>query len=86
MNKRRMDRMITLKDAIRIAKERNNNFNAYQEYEDAYEFFVDDGEITAGGGGRCCIIEKADGKILPWAIYFMDADRSIVEIGEPVHI
>lgn len=77
--------MITLQEAIAIAKKWNNKFDAYQEYEDAYEFFVDDGEITVGGNHEC-IINKENGKKIPWALYFMDADRNIVKVGEPVKI
>ncbi len=76
--------MITLKDAIKIAEEWSSKFDAYQEYEDAYEFYVDDGIITVGGAERNLIIDKSTGKRIPWAMYFMDADREIVELGEPV--
>ncbi len=76
--------MITLKDAIKFAEEWSSKFDAYQEYEDAYEFYVDDGIITVGGAERNLIIDKSTGKRIPWAMYFMDADRKIVEIGEPV--
>ena len=78
--------MITLQEAINMAKKWNPKYDAYQEYEDAFEFFIDDGEIRIGGGDNAIIIEKENGKRLPWALYFMDADRDIVEVGEPVHI
>lgn len=77
--------MITKRQAITIAKEWNEKFDTYQEYEDAYEFFVDDG-ITAAGGNHDCIIDKESGRKIPWALYFMDAERNIVEVGEPVKL
>ena len=77
--------MITLQEAINIAKSWNDKFDAYQEYEDVYEFFIDDGEITAGGNHEC-IIDKESGRKIPWALYFMDAERKIVEVGEPVKL
>jgi len=76
--------MITLQDAIRIANEWNPKYDTYQEYEDAYVFFIDDGVVRIGGGDNCLIIEKANGNKLHFAQYFMDADRVIVEVGEPV--
>ena len=75
--------MIDMRDAIKLAKERNDNYNTVQEYADAYEFFIDDGEIREGGGDCSTIIEKSSGKILRWNEYFMDGSRTIVEIGEP---
>lgn len=78
--------MITLQEAIAIAKAWSDKFDTYQEYEDAYEFYVNDGELYYGGGDRCCIIEKKTGRKMPWALYFMDADRNIVKVGEPVKL
>lgn len=75
--------MITLKEAIDIALGRNPKFNAFQEYADAYEFFIDDGIIREGGEDNSCIIEKKNGTVLRWPAYFMDGKRTIVEIGEP---
>ena len=76
--------MITLQDAIRIANEWNPKYDTYQEYEDAYVFFIDDGIKRVGGGDNCLIVEKTNGNKLHFAPYFMDADRDIVEVGEPV--
>ena len=78
--------MITLQEAIAIAKAWSDKFDTYQEYADAYEFYVDDGELCYGGGDRSCIIEKDGGRRLPWALYFMNADRNIVKVGEPVKL
>ena len=75
-----------MRKAIELAKERNDNYNAVQEYADAYEFFVDDGEIREGGGDCSTIIEKSSGKILRWNEYFMDSSRTIVEIGGAKHL
>ena len=78
--------MITVDEAIKKAKERNEKYNAYQEYKDAYSFFIDDGEIRYGGGDNGVIIEKETGNILRWGQYFMDDKRNIKEVGEVVHI
>ena len=76
--------MITIQDAIRIANEWNPKYDAYQEYNDAYVFFIDDGIVRYGGGDNCLIIEKANGNKLHFAQYYMDADREIIKVGEPV--
>lgn len=78
--------MITLEEAMKIAKSRSENFDTYQEYEDAYAFYVDDGEICDGGGGRFCIIEKASGRIVPFGPYYLTGDHDVVSVGEPVKI
>ena len=77
--------MITLQEAIAIAKKWNDKFNTYQEYKDAYEFYVDDG-ATYDGGGYSCVIEKESGKVLRWEKYFMDPEREIVQVGKPIRI
>jgi len=77
--------MITLQEAIAIAQKWNDRINAYQEYKDAYEFYVDDG-ATYDGGGFSCVIEKESGKVLRWEKYFMDSGREIVKAGEPTRI
>lgn len=78
--------MITLQEAIDIAKKHNPGFNAYQEYADAYEFYIDDGVLREGGADMSCIVEKASGNMLHWPVYFMDGKRNIVEIGAPKKI
>ena len=78
--------MISLEEAINIAKETNPNYDAVQEYADAYEFFVDDGEIKIGGGDGGIVVEKKNGNVLRWSQYFMDANRNVIEIGESKHI
>lgn len=75
--------MLNLEKLAEIAKERNPKYNAVQEYSDAYEFFIDDGVIRDGGGDCSIVIEKASGKVMRWGEYFMDGNRTIVEIGEP---
>lgn len=77
--------MITLEQAIDIAVNRNEKYNAVQEYADAYEFFIDDGEIRYGGGDNGVIIEKSTGNVLRWAEYFM-RKKNVIEIGEPKKI
>ncbi len=76
--------MITIQEAIKIASEWNPKYDTYQEYEDAYVFFIDDGVIKHGGGDNCLIVEKANGNKLRFAQYYMDAYREIAEVGEPV--
>ncbi len=78
--------MITLENAKAIALERNNLFDTFQEYSDAYVFYINDGEITDGGAGRNCVIEKKTGRVIPWAIYFLTGKYQAVEIGEPKKI
>lgn len=72
--------MIGIEEAIKIAKEHNNKYNAFQEYADAYEFFINDGEIRYGGGDNSIFVLKRDGKILRFADYAM-GNRNAVEIG-----
>ena len=74
--------MIDLTAAIKMAKERNEKYNAVQEYADAYVFSVDDGVERDGGGDSPIVIEKGTGRFLRWAEYFMDGKRAISEIGE----
>lgn len=76
--------MITIERAIELAKTRNAKYDSYQEYADAYEFFISGNDIQYGGGDNSIIIEKANGKILRWNEYFMDGKRKIVEIGNSV--
>ena len=78
--------MITRERAVELAKEHNKKYDAYQEYADAYEFFISGNEIQYGGGDNSIIIEKANGKLLRWSEYFMDGKRTIVEIGESVKL
>lgn len=75
--------MITFKEAVNIALDRNPNFNAVQEYADAYEFYIDDGITREGGGDNSCIVEKKNGAVLHWPVYFLDFERVVVAIGEP---
>ena len=78
--------MITLNEAIRIAKKWNNKYDAYQEYEDTYEFYINDGIERSGGPDNSSIIEKATGKRIQWAIYFLSGEYDPVEVGEPVSL
>lgn len=78
--------MITLKEAIKIAKDWNDKYDAYQEYEDAYEFYIDDGVIREGGPDNSSIIEKASGKRIQGAIYFLSGQYDPVEVGDPKKI
>lgn len=77
---------ISLEEAIEIATSYSSKFNAYQEYEDAYEFYVDDGVIAAGGGERNYIIDKQTGERILWAEYFLSGKFDPVEIGDPVKL
>lgn len=78
--------MLEFKDVMEIAKRRNEKIDTYQEYNDAYEFYIDDGEISVGGGDKSCIIDKKTGSIIPWVKYFMDADRNVVKVGAPKRV
>lgn len=77
-----MKNLITIEEAIEIAKKRLPSVDSYQEYADAYEFFIDDGEVRIGGAECSFVVEKSGGNILRWAAYFMDGNRDVVEIGE----
>lgn len=78
--------MISLQEAVEIAKKRNPKFDTCQEYADAYVFYVDDGVVYYGGAEHNCIVEKSTGKTIWWSNYFMDGNRNVVEIGEPKKI
>lgn len=78
--------MITLDEAIKTAKAWNSKYDSYQEYEDAYEFFIDDDVDKAGGTDNSSIIEKATGKRIQWAIYFLSGKYNPIEVGEIVRI
>ena len=78
--------MITLKEAIKIAKAWNEKYDAYQEYEDAYEFYINDGVLRAGGPDNSSIIEKATGKRIQWAIYFLSGQYDPKKVGDAVSI
>lgn len=78
--------MITLKEAIKIAKDWNPKYDAYQEFEDAYEFYINDGVERVGGPDNASIIEKATGNRIQWAIYFLSGQYDPVEVGDPVNI
>lgn len=81
--------MITLKEAIDIAKRRNSKVDTYQEYEDAYEFFIDDGVVRIGGGDCSFVVRKSDGKILRFYQYHLpnpEYEHTVVEVGKPVKI
>lgn len=69
--------------AIKTALNRNPKYDTVQEYEDAYEFSISGSEINYGGIDCSCVVEKGTGKLLRWNEYFMDAERSIVKIGDP---
>lgn len=78
--------MITLETAIKMAKEVNEEIDTYQEYADAYEFYISSDEAAEGGAGRSCIIDKSAGNKLHFAEYFLNPKRNVVEIGEPKQI
>ena len=78
--------MITLKEAVVTAKGWNEKYDAYQEYEDAYAFYIDDGIIRDGGPDNGLIIDKESGKRIPFAIYFLSGKYDPVEVGNPVKI
>ncbi|MBQ9707886.1 MAG: hypothetical protein IJV66_01715 [Firmicutes bacterium] len=77
--------MITFEEAKKIALEWNDKCDTCQEYDDVYEFFIDDGELKIGGSGFM-LISKEDGRSIPWALYFLTGDYNVKEIGEPVKI
>lgn len=81
--------MITLSEAIAIAKNRNSKVDTYQEYEDVYSFYIDDGVIRIGGGDCAFYVRKSDGKVLRCYEYDLpdpEYEHTCVEIGEPVKI
>lgn len=81
--------MITLKEAIAIAKARNSKVDTYQEYEDAYSFYIDDGVFRIGGGDCGFYVRKSDGVVLRCYEYILpnpEYEHTVVEIGEPVKI
>ena len=78
--------MITLEKAIELAKNWNPKYDTCQEYEDAFEFYIDDGIERAGGSDNASIFEKATGKRIQWAIYFLSGQYNPVEVGDPVQI
>lgn len=75
--------VITKEEAIKLAKTRNSLINAYQEYADAYEFYIDNDDVYEGGSNCSFVVEKQTGNILRWPDYFMDSSRNVIEIGEP---
>lgn len=77
--------MITLQEAVNIARKWNKDVDTCQEYKDAYEFYIDDGKIFAGGN-HGCVVEKETGNVLRWHEYFMDLNRDIEEVGVPQRI
>lgn len=81
--------MITLKEAIAIAKARNSKVDTYQEYEDVYSFYIDDGVIRIGGGDCAFYVRKSDGKVFRCYEYNLpnpEYEHTVVEIGGPVKI
>ena len=62
---------ITFDEALGIAKEHMSRFNSCTEYENAYSFWYDWGEIRYGGEGSPCVVLKKDGKAVDMPIYIM---------------
>lgn len=79
-----MEKIITIEEAIEVAKERNHKLNRYQEYTDAYYFFRDygDGVERIGSADSGFVMLKKDGTIVPTYIYFLNPDSDADEIGE----
>ena len=77
---------ITLKEAIDIARERNNKFDAVQEYKDAWEFYIDDGIERYGGGDCGIVVLKDGGEIMRFYEYFLNPKRRVLKCGKPFHI
>lgn len=77
--------IITLDEAVRIAKERDERNDTYQEYEDAYFFYQEDGEEMTGGDDGSIIVMKKNGTLKMPYQYFLGGGNC-KEIGEPVKI
>lgn len=71
-----------IEEAKEIAKNKNKEVNCYQEFMDAFYFFVDDGEIHFGGSQSGFVIMKKGKKIVMPYEYFMDPKSKAIEIGE----
>lgn len=71
-----------LEEAKAIAKEKNENINCYQEYADAFFFFVNDGNEYVGGEGAGFVLMKNGGNILMPYEYFMKNGAQKIKIGE----
>lgn len=82
---------ISINEAIKIAKERNEKVDTIQEYDDAWEFFTDDGIVRYGGGDCSFVVLKENGNVLRFYEYFMDTSRKIkgkgrININEKTNI
>ena len=75
--------MITIQEAIKIGKKHNEKYDTLQEFEDAYVFFIDDGQTRESGGDCSIAVKKENGIVLRWNQYFMNNKRVIVRVGEP---
>lgn len=81
-----MSDTVTAAEAVKIAVRWNSKIDTYQEYNDAYFFYIDDGEERIGGPDCGFAVLKQGGSILRWNEYFMDAGRECEETGEPVKL
>lgn len=73
---------VTLEDALAYAKQRDSRLNCYQEYENAYNFYLDDGIMRTGAPGF--IILKNTAELLYFPDYFLTGKYDCVEVGKPV--
>lgn len=63
---------ITFEQALEIAKSLMSRFNTCTEYDNAYSFWYDWGEIRYGGIGAPCVIMKADGRAIGMSLYVIE--------------
>lgn len=73
-----------IEEAKEIARRRNKDINCYQEYKDAFFFFVNDGEMHIGGSAAGFVIMKKGKEIKMPYQYFMNPKSHATEIGENV--
>lgn len=73
---------VTIEDALAYAKKRDSRLNCYQEFEDAYYFYLDDGIVRDGAPG--CIILKNTAELMLFPDYFLTGIFDCVEVGELV--
>lgn len=76
--------IFTIDKAMEIAKNHYKGLNCYQEYKDAFYFFVNDGNEY--DGGQCTgivVLKKGGAKLQPYQ-YFMNPKSEAVTIGEEI--
>ena len=68
--------MITLDEAIKVAKDHNINFDSWEEYKDLYVFYDTKKELSFGGFGGSIVVLKDTGDqraFSPWAVKYPES-------------